>query len=375
MKKLLCLIVMFLFIPSVNAYTKQDILDKVDSIKVCDSDTQLYFDTYRIMCERLLNERKVSDKDLNKIYTNLSLAYEYVKNNNFCSVTQVGEMTENDKEYFKNLFTSSINILKKSPKIDGSTNTDINITIDPNNKEINVYDGNILQDKITITNKLNYVGINKIVIYSLAFFIVLLIINTLFTKNKTLRTSINNVALLFILIFMLFGNKISNVLDILELMNVEVNTSVKEVMAIDKTIVSYPGYNTTYGVINILDESEKIYFGDSADVLKRGVGQATNSYLPGEGKNTILSGHNTKIFKNLADLKSGSKVTIETTYGKFIYQVYDSKIVSDTNMESLQIDGENLIMYTCYPNNTLIYTNQRLVVYAKLIDSKWVGES
>ena len=34
----------------------------------------------------------------------------------------------------------------------------------------------------------------------------------------------------------------------------------------------------------------------------------------------------------------------------------------------------DLIMYTCYPNKEL-YGNKRLIIYAKLDKTKWVGES
>ena len=63
----------------------------------------------------------------------------------------------------------------------------------------------------------------------------------------------------------------------------------------------------------------------------------------------------------------------ETNYAKFEYIVKTSKIVNETDLNSLEKDYD-LILYTCYPNKEL-YGNKRLIIYAKLDKTKWVGES
>ena len=72
-------------------------------------------------------------------------------------------------------------------------------------------------------------------------------------------------------------------------------------------------------------------------------------------------------------LKNGNKIIIETNYAKFEYIVKTSKIVNETDLNSLEKDYD-LILYTCYPNKEL-YGNKRLIIYAKLDKTKWVGES
>ena len=88
--------------------------------------------------------------------------------------------------------------------------------------------------------------------------------------------------------------------------------------------------------------------------------------------------HNTEVFNELhkrviSNLKNGNKIVIETNYAKFEYTVKTSKIVNETDLNSLEKDYD-LILYTCYPNKEL-YGNKRLIIYAKLDKTKWVGES
>ena len=78
----------------------------------------------------------------------------------------------------------------------------------------------------------------------------------------------------------------------------------------------------------------------------------------------------------LPKLKQGSEITIETDYGIFQYQVYDTKIIKDTDEESLPIQNnkEILMMYTCYPISSIGFKNKRYVVYAQLTDSEYTGD-
>ena len=120
------------------------------------------------------------------------------------------------------------------------------------------------------------------------------------------------------------------------------------------------------------EEDGDLYFGDSSDVLAKGAGQSSLYKFPGEGK-TVISGHNTGIFKNLFKLKEEDEVVIETVYGKFNYKVESTDIVDYKKISSLDKECD-LILYTCYPEIN-IYGNKRLIVYLKLTDSSWVGDN
>ena len=71
----------------------------------------------------------------------------------------------------------------------------------------------------------------------------------------------------------------------------------------------------------------------------------------------------------LPKLKIGAKVILDTIYGKYTYEVYDTKIIKDTDEDSLPIQKQEeiLMMYTCYPVATIGHKDKRYVVYARLV--------
>lgn len=140
----------------------------------------------------------------------------------------------------------------------------------------------------------------------------------------------------------------------------------------NKKLTYYPSYGEKYGQIKIssIGVDLPLYFGDSLDLLKKGVGHSTWSYFPGEGGSIVCMGHNYKtMLRNFGSLKNGAKIEIKTTYGTFNYRVYDMKIVEETEMDAtpIQKNKEILMIYTCYPFNNVGYTTQRYMVYAERI--------
>ena len=70
-------------------------------------------------------------------------------------------------------------------------------------------------------------------------------------------------------------------------------------------------------------------------------------------------------------VKKGDKVVIEANYATFTYEVYDYKVVKETNLKAFEIqqNEERLLMYTCYPINQSVVgrKTKRYVVYAKRV--------
>ena len=69
---------------------------------------------------------------------------------------------------------------------------------------------------------------------------------------------------------------------------------------------------------------------------------------------------------NLPKAEIGDIITLETTYGTFKYEIYDTKIVKETDVDEVPIqkDKEILMIYTCWPINNIGHASQRYVVYA-----------
>lgn len=388
MKYLKLAILFFILTFSITAYgaTKEDIISLSNSVSTCSGSTGALIKGFKNSYTRMLNERDISSSDLDIIYSNISKAISIINSYDVCSSDGKKNIPSNVKSELYSLYNNSNSIILSSPKITDkkeennevktTTKVDSNLVIDKNNEEVKIYDNGVLTNVIKTTQKLNYVGTNKVVkITIISLFILLIAFITLriFKINPLLNNSLIYCTILLLTITTLFRENITFGLDVISLMNVNEKIANKEATVIDKKIVSYPTYGTKYGTIYLNNESDNIYFGDSVNILKQGVGTSSLYDIPGDKEKVVLSGHNTGIFKNLSNLKNGNKIVIETNYAKFEYIVKTSKIVNETDLNSLEKDYD-LIMYTCYPNKEL-YGNKRLIIYAKLDKTKWVGES
>ena len=388
MKYLKLAILFFILTFSITAYgaTKEDIISLSNSVSTCSGSTGALIKGFKNSYTRMLNERDISSSDLDIIYSNISKAISIINNYDVCSGDGKKNIPSNVKSELYSLYNNSNSIILSSPKITDkreennevktTTKVDSNLVIDKNNEEVKIYDNGVLTNVIKTTQKLNYVGTNKVVkITSISLLILLITFITLriFKINPLLNNSLIYCTILLLTITTLFRENITLGLDVISLMNVNEKIANKEATVIDKKIVSYPTYGTKYGTIYLNNESDNIYFGDSVNILKQGVGTSSLYDIPGDKEKVVLSGHNTGIFKNLSNLKNGNKIIIETNYAKFEYIVKTSKIVNETDLNSLEKDYD-LILYTCYPNKEL-YGNKRLIIYAKLDKTKWVGES
>lgn len=139
-------------------------------------------------------------------------------------------------------------------------------------------------------------------------------------------------------------------------------------------LLNYPKYGKKFATLNIksVDMKLPIYHGDNLRILRYGVGHYAGSYFPGENGTIILAAHNTNgLFNKLDEIKKGDKVVIKASYATFEYEVYDMKVVHETDLDAFKVqhDEERLIMYTCYPINRSIIgrKTKRYVVYAKRV--------
>jgi len=202
-------------------------------------------------------------------------------------------------------------------------------------------------------------------------------------KNKTsfigatIRSLI--VAFIYVLIFSgiiyaLFWNKISMAMSIIDIISIDTSNKVLNDVKIDletNNLAYYPEYGTKYATIALpsLGLDFDLYFGDSMDNLRYGIGHSSGSYFPGEGGTIICMGHNySGILKTLPNINYGDEIIITTTYGKFIYKVNNTKVVYYTNVEELPVQREKevLMLYTCYPTDGFGHAVDRFVVYADL---------
>lgn len=140
--------------------------------------------------------------------------------------------------------------------------------------------------------------------------------------------------------------------------------------------ITMPENETLYGHISCkrISLDAPLYFGDTNSVLKSGVGQYSGTSLPGFGRPLLLAAHNTTYFLPLEDIEAGDIVTITTTYGVYKYEITDMQVAdkNDASAYDLAQDQEQLIMYTCYPFNTLGDLENRYFVYGDKISGPTV---
>ena len=141
-----------------------------------------------------------------------------------------------------------------------------------------------------------------------------------------------------------------------------------------RKLIEYPSYGSKYATLEISSINLKlpVYHGDNKKLLMLGVGHYTGSYFPGENGSILYAAHNNVgFFHDIDKVKIGDRVIINTTYGKFEYEITDTKIVKETDLQNFPIQHEKelLIMYTCWPIDKGIVgrKTERYVVYAKKV--------
>lgn len=181
---------------------------------------------------------------------------------------------------------------------------------------------------------------------------------------------------LLILVIQLFlGQEIGEIFSLVNKVSIAIDENkVQEETTISEeknTLENYPEYGSKYGTIEIdkIDVNLPVYFGDTLEILKKGVGHSSGSYFPGEGGSIVYMGHNSKkMFRRFSELQIGNQIKVTTTYGEYIYKIYDMQLIKETELDKLPIqrNKEILMVYTCYPFNNVGYATQRYVVYAEL---------
>ena len=199
--------------------------------------------------------------------------------------------------------------------------------------------------------------------------------------KKNVKATISKlIVALFIIIIIILGIKLSVGAQIEEFISIvnkvsigveKTETTEKTIMTEKKRLKNYPEYGTQYATIEIpkIDVNLPVFYGDTLEILKNGVGHSSGSYFPGEGGSIVYMGHNSKnIFRRFSELQIGNEITVTTEYGKYKYKIYDMKLINETDIDQVPIQDEKeiLMIYTCYPFNNVGYATQRYVVYAEL---------
>lgn len=138
----------------------------------------------------------------------------------------------------------------------------------------------------------------------------------------------------------------------------------------DELYTSLPSKGEEFAKLSIpkLDITLPIYEGTTEEDLKKGVGHYSDSVLPGENDNSILSGHRDTVFRNLDKLEKGDQLVITTSEHTFRYQIQKIRIVDkDDKTVIVPKPRATLTLTTCYPFGYIGAAPKRYIIEAFLI--------
>jgi sortase A len=122
--------------------------------------------------------------------------------------------------------------------------------------------------------------------------------------------------------------------------------------------------------IPALKQIMPIIEGTDEDELEKGIGHFTQSVLPGENNNSVLSGHRDTVFAEIGKLNIGQELIVETSAGTFTYSISDIRIVhKDDKTIIVPTDHAVLTVITCYPFRFIGAAPDRYILTADLITS------
>ena len=205
--------------------------------------------------------------------------------------------------------------------------------------------------------------------------------NNIKNNNTILKATITNLIVAFIYVVIIvsiiaipFSSKISSAISLINRISIDTSKQILSDVKIDlehNKLANYPEYGSRYAniIIKDLGIDLPLYYGDTLAILRNGVGQSSGAYFPGEGGSIVCMGHNTSGFlRKLPEIQIGTKIEIQAVYGDYTYTVYDTQIVYQTNLDAVPIQREKeiLMLYTCYPVNSIGHAKNRFIVYASL---------
>lgn len=124
-----------------------------------------------------------------------------------------------------------------------------------------------------------------------------------------------------------------------------------------------------------IDLDSVVVEGTSEKALLLGPGHMTDTPVPGEAGNVVITGHRDTFFRHIHELQKGDTVVVQRDGKTFRYEVTGKKIVDPNDVSVLQPTKDSrMTLITCYPTFYIGPAPKRLVVFSKLIADKASGE-
>ena len=133
---------------------------------------------------------------------------------------------------------------------------------------------------------------------------------------------------------------------------------------VEKSDWTMPASGEQYGEISCEEAGLQVplYYGDTYDILEKGVGQSMLSVFPGQTGTTLVGGHDTTFFAPLEKVEKGMDIVVNTTYGRYTYTVEDISIIDGADYD-ISSEGQQLVLYTCYPFGDIVNNRSQKILY------------
>lgn len=147
---------------------------------------------------------------------------------------------------------------------------------------------------------------------------------------------------------------------------------------IDISRINFPKYEEVYGeiIIDSVGIQCPLIYGDTDAALRRGACQYIGSRLIGYPGTTLVAAHVNRHFAQLHNVKVGDEIRVNTTYGSYVYKATDvfTAMANDKSAFDLTREDENLVLYTCYYEQTALGSvKKRFFVQAEYVSGPVIG--
>jgi sortase A len=103
--------------------------------------------------------------------------------------------------------------------------------------------------------------------------------------------------------------------------------------------------------------------------LAIGPAHITDTAMPGNTGNSVITGHRDTFFRHIYELQKGDAIYVRRNGEVFKYEVTGKKIVKPEDVSVLkQTSDAQLTLITCYPTYYIGPAPDRLVVFSRLVD-------
>ncbi|MEW9032754.1 MAG: class D sortase [Planifilum fimeticola] len=120
-------------------------------------------------------------------------------------------------------------------------------------------------------------------------------------------------------------------------------------------------------IIPRIDAEFPLVEGTEEPQLRKGIGHAETSVLPGEPDTSVIGGHRETRLRQIGELEKGDSIYVETEAGRFTFRVTRSWIADKSYTVGSNGKGQaKLLLVTCYPFHYVGNAPKRYLVEAKL---------